>query len=305
MTKDVAYGRVGLLGNPSDIYGGKCISFTFSSFAEVEVKDSLEQRVVNGSSNIKSHELVDATLAHLGLKDCPIKLSYRSNIPFGHGLSGSSAIIIAILKTLNQHFSLGLNRDQIAESALHIEVDDLKIAAGFQDRYVISHGGVCYMDFAGKEFMRPAEVDGFGTVERLPLDTIPFFLALSSQPKSSGTVHNPLREQFLYGGDRAREIKYHMDQIAELAELGKDPLVKADWVKVGELMNRNTSLREQISPHNKLDLDIIDMALSYGALGAKVAGSGGAVVVLSDKLGTIEKMFRTYACLKPFIRGYD
>jgi len=40
-----AYGRVGLLGNPSGIYGGKCVSFTFDRFAEVEIDESAQAKM--------------------------------------------------------------------------------------------------------------------------------------------------------------------------------------------------------------------------------------------------------------------
>ena len=40
MVKAHAYGRVGLFGNPSDIYGGKCISFTINRQAQVVLQPS-------------------------------------------------------------------------------------------------------------------------------------------------------------------------------------------------------------------------------------------------------------------------
>ena len=70
-----AYGRVGLLGNPSDIYGGKCISFTFDRFAEVEIDESKELAIQNNGIVEKSldyngnHDLVKATIKRLKLND--------------------------------------------------------------------------------------------------------------------------------------------------------------------------------------------------------------------------------------------
>lgn len=309
MTKEIAYGRVGFLGNPSDMYGGKGISFTISNFAEVEVKDSLDLRIdgaigsdfwlgINGSN-----DLIKATIKHLSLEDKKIHVSYKTNIPLGSGLAGSSAIIIATIKAFNNHFSLKLDQYEIAEKALHIEVDELGIAAGFQDRYAISFGGVLYMDFSGKEFMR--KTDAYGKIKNLEIDSIPFFLSLGMQPKKSSAIHNKLRSEFLEGSEERRaEIKNHMYKIAKISEDGLEALIKKDWKQVGQLMNLNTRLRNQICPLLEKDNEMIEYAVSLGAFGAKVAGSGGCVVVLSEDNSVFEKMCKHYPCFKPDISRY-
>ena len=109
MTHAQAYGRVGLLGNPSDIYGGKCISFTIDSQAEVEVCDSLRLRIEEneGNGGIEdtlayngNHDLIKATMNKLKLQDKKIHIKYKTEIPVGSGLAGSSAIIIAAMRAL-------------------------------------------------------------------------------------------------------------------------------------------------------------------------------------------------------------
>ena len=46
-SEGIADGRIGLLGNPSDIYGGRCISFTFDKTASVTVSDSENWEITN------------------------------------------------------------------------------------------------------------------------------------------------------------------------------------------------------------------------------------------------------------------
>lgn len=302
-----AYGRVGLLGNPSDIYGGKCISFTFDKSARVEVSDSdsllikgygIEERDLDYRG---THSLVKATINKLGLQDRKFALSYDSEIPVESGLAGSSAIVIASIRAFNDFFNLGLDRYKIAELALRVETEELGISAGFQDRYAISFEGVSFMDFNGKEYMR--ESDLYGKIERLDVMGIPYFLSLGVKPKSSAIVHNPLRERFLAGGLEAKRIKDSMDKIAELAVFGKDYLTRGVWRNFGRLMDRNTELREELSRHSIMDWKMINRAKELGALGAKVAGSGGAVIVLSDDKEIFDEMSREYPCYKPKIVG--
>jgi len=302
-----AFGRIGLLGNPSDIYGGKTISFTFNNCVDVEIKDSLELRIRDGDNGEANnldydgkHELIKATIRRLGLEKEKMEVHYHSNIPLGSGLSGSSAIIIAFMRTLNDKFDLKMDKYKIAETALKVEIEELGISAGFQDRYAISFEGVNYFDFKGKEFMR-AE-DKYGVVEKLDVKGIPFFLCLGVQPKSSAIVHNPMREKFLKGSERDRQlIKSEMDRIAQLAYDGREHLLKGDWSRVGELMDENTELRDNLFPPRKKDFEMILRAKEYGALGAKVAGSGGAIVVLAEDENVMKKMQRHYPCMKPGI----
>ncbi len=303
----MAYGRIGLLGNPSDIYGGKCISFTFDKSARVEVSEcsdllikgyGIEERDLDYKG---THSLVKATINKLGLGDRRFALSYDSEIPVGSGLAGSSAIVVATMRAFNEFYNLELDKYKIAELALRVETEELGISAGFQDRYSISFEGVSFMDFSGKEYMR--ESDPYGKIEKLPVREIPYFLSLGVKPKSSAIVHNPLRERFLVGGLDAVRIKDKMDRIAELAVVGRDYLIAGDWHNFGRLMNRNTDLREEISKHSVMDKKMIERAKDLGALGAKVAGSGGAVIVLSEENGIFDGMSREYPCYKPRIIG--
>ena len=95
-----------------------------------------------------------------------------------------------------------------------------------------------------------------------------------------------------------------MDKIAELAEQGIKPLLKRDWKKIGELMNENNRLRNQLCNYLKSDIHAMEYALACGAYGVKVSGSGGSVIVLCDDKN-IEEVFRKvnkiYPCLRPEI----
>ncbi len=315
MTKSIAYGRVGLLGNPSDMYGvGKCISFTIDRSAEVEIKDSLELRIESGGiveNNLNyngRHNLVKAVLNKMrpNFSNGNVDIRYRSDIPVGAGLAGSSAIVIATLRALGQYFNHHFDNFQIAEFATRTEIDELKIPSGFQDRYVISFEGLCYMDFKGKESMQKEDSYGeYPEIKRLDISEIPCFLALSGVPKSSATIHNPLMDRYLKGSAEEKKcIKNKMDEIALLAKEGEWPLLQRNWEEVGKLMNRNHELRKEVGLSRKEDEEIVEQALKYGALGAKVAGSGGAVVILTDEEDrnrVCNRMKEIYKCFKPKI----
>ena len=292
--------RIGLLGNPSDIYGGRCVSFTFDRTASVIVSDSENWEITNEWEGTErqleyngKNDLVKAILRKLSVQH-PLKIEYQSEIPIGVGLAGSSAIIIATIKALNRHFKMGMDLSDIAELALYTEVDELRITAGFQDRYTISHGGLLYMDFKGKEYMR--KTDPPATLKIYSPLKIPCFLAIGKSKKSSSIIHNSLRERFLSGDT---SIKRNMDEIACTADKGLFYLLRENWSDLGKAMNANHNLRRQIGAFFPPDEEIINYALSLGALGAKSAGSGGAVLVLSEDLKVKERMSERYKCFVP------
>jgi glucuronokinase len=73
-----------------------------------------------------------------------------------------------------------------------------------------------------------------------------------------------------------------MQQVAELAEQGRQALVRRDWQQLQELMNDNFRLRRQLygdAVIGKANLGMVQAAQAVGAA-AKLTGSGGAVVAL-------------------------
>ncbi len=177
-----AEARAALAGNPSDGYGGAVLAVTLSGMtAEAEV----------GEAGPPS-ELVAAAVArfrrrHPDASECDIR--WRTSIPRGVGLGGSSAIVIATLRALCRHHSVAIDDVELAEMALAVEAEDLGIAAGLQDRIAQAFGGLTYMDFGRRRY------------ERLDASLLPP-LVVAWRPDaggSSGAVHGDLRARFERG----------------------------------------------------------------------------------------------------------
>jgi len=79
-----------------------------------------------------------------------IFLSYDTNIPRQVGLAGSSAIVTATLNCLMKFFNLtesDLSKPRRASFILNVEMTELFIQAGLQDRVIQVYEGLVYMDF--------------------------------------------------------------------------------------------------------------------------------------------------------------
>lgn len=261
-----AHARVGLLGNPSDLYGGRGIGFAVRELtATVTLRESRETR-----ETVLDHELLRAAWRMLAIDGSarPFAAEVASDIPFQAGLSGSSAIIIAALRAWSAWYALGLSRTRIAELAWRTENELLGIRAGPLDRLVQSHEGLVAMDF------RTPFAEG--AVERLdPALLPPLLLAWHGKASaSSGDVHAPVFARF-QAGDRA--VRRVMEELACNAVAGRAALEARDVASFMACVNRNFDLRSEVFEIAEADRALIALGRSLGA-GAKFPGSGGAVL---------------------------
>ncbi len=292
MTVSSAPGRAGIIGNPSDMYGGSVISCTTTERAQVVVEecDQLvfetggQTLVISGKEGLRLQgdrfDVAKAVIGFLELEKLKFKLSFRSDIPVQAGLSGSTALLVAILNALLTLVGKQLNLFRRAELAREIELDFMKIVCGYQDAYMCTFGGINFMDFADKQFYLGVEKEPYGAVESLEpyLHQFPFILAHTGLQRVSGAVHKPIRDRWLEGEKKVRETYLRM---AHLARMGKKALIDGDWKELGALMNENHRLTRDLGGSGPKNEELIQIALDCGAMGAKLAGAGGGGTIIA------------------------
>ncbi|EPS69261.1 hypothetical protein M569_05505, partial [Genlisea aurea] len=300
------YARVGLLGNPSDVYNGRAISFSVGNFwATVKLEPSEDLVIVPHPV----HDLVQfRSLSHLvnrlksdgyyggvrllmaickvfhdyceengiGLHDGNFSLSYDTNIPRQTGLSGSSAIVCAALSCLLDFYEVRhLIKVEVRPNLILNAEKELGIVAGLQDRVAQVYGGLVYMDFNEK---RMGEF-GYGEYEPMDIGLLPpLYLIYAENPSDSGKVHSTVRERWLQGDEF---IVSGMKRVADLALEGREALLRNDSIEFARLMNRNFDLRRQMFGDGVLgglNVEMVEIGRRFGAA-SKFTGSGGAVVV--------------------------
>lgn len=284
-----APGRVGLVGNPTDMYGGSVLSCSTEERARVKIQladrlvldTGIEQKAIVSSEDfaLKGDKFDIARAALIGTKSkkLQVNISWSTDIPFRAGLSGSTALLTAMVAGLLAFQGYRYNPYQLAELVRMIEYQNLCLC-GYQDAYMCTFGGLHYMDFRGKEFYQDHGTDPLATMEPL-LDTttLPIVVVITGGQRVSGVVHTPLRERWLAGESKVVEA---YKAIAELAQNGKRALLAGQHDTLGDLMNKNQALTQSLGGSNPEDDRFIKLALQTGASGAKLAGSSGAIVVL-------------------------
>jgi galactokinase/mevalonate kinase-like predicted kinase len=257
MASGRAFARAALAGNPSDGYGGAVLAVCVPALAAHAEATPAAQATSDPPS-----ALVDAAVARFARGACAVR--WRTAVPREVGLAGSSAIVTATVRALCALHGHELAPDDLAEMVLAVEVDDLGIAAGPQDRYAQAHEGLVLMDFGGE---RPR-------VERLDVALLPpLYLAWRTDAaQTSHAVHGGLRER---AGEAA--LRAAMARLADHARAARDALHAGDPGALAAAIDASYDERAAL-----MDLDPRHVAMVHAARGAgasaNYAGSGGAIV---------------------------
>jgi galactokinase/mevalonate kinase-like predicted kinase len=296
-----APGRAGIIGNPTDMYGGAVLSCSVDMRANVLITPSQDLVLetngqvcnISGRDDLRPRgdhfDIARAVLDYLHAVQNPVEenprftchVRYESDIPMRSGMAGSTALVVALL----QGFLTWLGEENslywLAERARYLELNYLKVVCGYQDAYMCTFGGLNYMDFRGKQFYKEDESELYATIEPLSdyVPALPFVLAHTGVQHASGAVHKPIRERWLEG---ETEVVEGYKRITEIARIGKKALLTKDWPLLGRMMNENHAIQRDLGGSGESNEKLIQDALQAGALGAKLAGAGhgGTIIAL-------------------------
>jgi len=236
-------------------------------------------------------------------KEQNIEFGLINSIPRQSGLGGSAAIIISVLYGLSQYFKIfnnlsnlaenefPINKDIIAEMATKIEDEDLKITAGYSDRYVISRGGLSFCSYYGKLFHEAISKEPLAVYDRIDeiynINELPFILCYSGVIHESGSVHDKLRRLYL---QKESTILKNYEKLAEIAWKARFALMKKDWRHLGEYFKLNTEIMNLIMKNagfeygiglaNNILIKLIENHPDVYAAKLTGAGGGGSVFAL-------------------------
>ena len=324
LIRRTAYSRSGMVGNPSDIFGGKVISLLFDAFrAQATVYESPRLTVVPSARDRTTFDdaealiryrarfgyyggirLIEALIVRLhrycrerGI-DLPRRnftVEYASDIPFGVGLGGSSAIITAVLLALMDFYELtdaDIPKPEQPGIVLETETEELGITAGPQDRVIAVYGGVVVMDFSEEAYVRNG--GRHGDYRPLQPELLPpLFVAWDERlSKSSGTVHNAMRYRAAIEHDPA--VIDAMTRKAELVDEAVAALGAGHRDRLGPIMDRDFDLRRSVYDLPADQVRMIDIARRHGSH-AKFAGSGGAAIGTYDDDTHLTRLTAAYA----------
>ena len=293
MITATAPGRCGIVGNPTDMYGGSVLSISTVERATCRIEHSPNLQIHCGGDEANINFPADLTLRADKLdiaravltwyKDRLLDISGRieltTEIPMQAGMAGSTALVVATLGAVNRLLEVVMNPWEIAETARKIENRIMGVMCGFQDQHMAVFGGLNYMDFGGKEHLQQDAFEPLAMIEPLAqyVKSLPLIAAHTGVTHHSGTVHTSPRQRWLNGD---REVIDGYLKIAGLARSAKRALLAGDLALLGRCMNENHAVTASLGGSGESNERLIRAARDAGALGAKLAGAGGGGTIL-------------------------
>lgn len=297
MIVSTAPGRCGVIGNPTDMYGGSVVSCSTVERARCEITDA--DALIVEADNGERQEIREASdlepcgdrldLAKAVLKGLQVRpggahrfhLLTSSEIPMQAGLAGSTALVAAVFGAVAHRLGQTLTKHATAEAIRRIEYDIMRVVCGFQDQYMAVYGGLNYLDFRDKGSHLAPDAQPWATVEPLAAEVplpLPIVLAHTGVKHHSGSVHKSVRERWLEGDP---EVRAGYERIQQLARWGKRALIDGDWESLAEAMNENQSIQRHFGASGEVNDRLIEVALKNGAMAAKLAGAGQGGTILA------------------------
>jgi mevalonate kinase len=201
---------------------------------------------------------------NMGPKEVSLRIWLGGNLPGFSGIGASAASSVAIARAIAEEFEMGLPDEKINDVAYEAEKAYAGTPSGI-DNTAATFGGLIW-------FKRNLS-GGPNTIERLNIKE-PVEVVIGN----TGIVANT---KAMVAGVARRKKSYPkkydvlFKQAEELAFSARETLERFDLKKVGDLMNENHRLLQEIEVSCK-ELDyLVTLARDQGAFGAKLTGGGG------------------------------
>jgi glucuronokinase len=277
--------RAALAGNPSDGYGGAVLAVPVPDLLATVASSEAEVFGVR-AADADLHALLTATADAYAeaVGALPtVSISASTTIPRSVGLAGSSALVVATLRSLGGWSERRWDRIELAELALAVERDRLGIAAGLQDRLLQAVAQPALMRFDPVSFV---------TID-VPAD-LPLYVAwLADAAAPSDMVHRSLRRRYEAGDELVVQT---MRDLAIQAERAHRALTVGDTALLGDAIDRSFDLRAamiDVGPHQRR---LVETGRRADAA-VNSAGSGGSVVGLARDPSHLDMLREDYLAI--------
>jgi len=275
------HGKVILFGEHAVVYGSHAIAAPIPLAMQAKVTDSdkegvllvisrwgveerLRRNVEHKYSIFKSLEMI---LDHLKLHNRNIQIEIFPYVPRAMGLGGSASLAVAIIRALSAHFDLKLTDQEVWQLSL----DSEKIVHGTPsgiDNTLATYGRFLLYRKGNPPFMQDMEVSK------------PIRIVIGMTWIESLTAKMVSRVRAAW--ERNKRVHNHIFKEIDMITMQAVQAIRDyDLEKLGELMNINQGLLNALQVSCRELEELVDIARSNGALGAKLTGGGGGGAMIA------------------------
>ncbi|MGE5223265.1 MAG: GHMP kinase [Omnitrophica WOR_2 bacterium] len=279
--------RVSLFGGGTDFpsyyctEGGAVLTSTIDKYIFITIKERFDQKLRVGYTRTEmvdsvdeiEHELIRESLRKTGIL-AGVEVTTMGDIPSeGSGLGSSSTVTVGALHAMYTFSNEIVPKERLAREACEIEIDILKKPIGVQDQYIVSYGGLRFLEFLP---------DGTISCQRIGLNTQVnrqlnenILLFYTGVTRSAATVLHEQKENIEQRRNVLRKIK-------EMAYTARNELLSGNLDNLGYILHESWMLKKQLASNisNGKINEIYEAARRAGAIGGKITGAGGGGFLL-------------------------
>lgn len=274
-----AAGKIILLGEHAAVYDKHVLAVPISSAVtatvheagsgvSLRVPDWEISQVVTAGSRDGAAAVVRKILEAMGVDGRDFEILVRSRIPMAMGLGSSAAFAAAIIRAIDDLLALDMDDDAVNEISFECEK--------------ISHGEPSGIDNTLAVYSHPVlyKKNGDPPVQKLHLSgELPLVIACSSARGMTKNQVAMVRSRY----EQYTELHERLfAQIDEISVAGAAALSDGSYEHLGMLMNVCHGLLNALQVSTPELEEMVQIARSHAAIGAKLtgAGGGGSVVAL-------------------------
>ena len=278
--------RISFLGGGTDFedfyhnHGGAVLSTAIDKYVFVIVKERFDDMIYVNYSKKEivdnfdklEHELIREAMRITGVEK-GVEITTLADVPaHGTGLGSSSSVTVGLLQALYAYQGELKTAETLAQEACQIEIDTLGKPIGKQDQFIAAYGNMRFISFNNSGVKLEKIELSSEKRRRLNENLLLFYTGLAT---NSSEV---LSEQKANIDDRLETLT----EMKKFAFDAKDIILAGAFDELGKLLDRSWKLKKQLASkisNSNID-EIYETALRAGAIGGKIAGSGGGGFLL-------------------------
>lgn len=280
------YGKTILFGEHFVVYGLPAIASALRSYTTAEVKlgDGSgwtvdDQRPATpGYKKKKFNEAMQSiknVIEYLKIdtENQELEITFAGDLIAASGVGASAAQCTSLSRAMNDTFDLNLNDEEINKAAYEGEKAYHGTPSGI-DNTASTYGGLIW-------FVKNLE-GGKNTMDLLQSPKkMPLIIANSGITASTTEVVADVRR---LKEESPKKFEKIFTKYERLAAEAKKALLEADITTIGNLMNQNHKLLQDITASGEINDKLVEIALKNGSIGAKMTGTGrgGLVIALAE-----------------------
>jgi len=292
MGKGYGFGKTILFGEHFVVYGLPAIASAIGSKTTAVVERSNSYELIDNRPETPgykkekfdeqkiSNENIFRTMG-IDMTKTPLRITLGGNLIAASGVGASAASCAAIARALNEEFNLDYDDNKINEIAYEGEKGYHGTPSGIDNAAAV---------FGGLIWYKKNPSGGQNIMERIQIkEPVEIVLGNTGITSSTSVVVGDVKK-----AKEANPEKFDrtFKDYEKLVNIARSDLNEFNLKKVGELMNQNHKLLQEIGVSCK-ELDfLVDVARRNGAYGAKLTGTGrgGLMIALTPGKKLQEKV---------------